>query len=464
MVSRGQTGKLVGGGINPGAPSGTIANDLTGYNDGATTGRVTYRAMILDEFTDTYPSGEPSLNPRDVLSNSATITGEVLDLSSGPALTPYAGPVLSADDSAESLTIAQDQVQKTIYAVNGNTNLTLFQDTSGNINLQPGDVVTYRFTYTIPSGDIENLRFTDFLPLPVFDVDDINADNTNGGLGEWNFVDNTANVAVSNFTPGVITYGPTHNLHTVTGPAGATPILSIDSVTNSVKMQWDDFVNTVNNTKRVDILLSATVSSDPFADGLFLTNQVQSGEGNTQSPGSESLANAIIQIVLNQPDVSIYKGVVASSQGGAVGPVGGLTFDSVGGAGFTGTLAGLTNAAAIGALNLDATTDVDAGDLVRFALVAFNKGRSDAFDVRVQDTVVGSYVSSYANKAAFMAATNFKVLRGDGTVLTEGADYTLTWDTGDEDVPGRDDRQLHRWKYGGGRQHRRPQPRVPTRG
>lgn len=431
MVTRGQNGKLVGGGIDPTAPTGAIANDLTGYNDGATTGRITYRAMILDEFTDTFPSGEPALNPRDVLTNSATITGDVLNLSSGPALTPYAGPVVSSDGSSESLTIAQDQVQKTIYAVNGNTNLALFQDPSGKINLQPGDVVTYRFTYTIPSGDVENLRLTDFLPLPIFDVDDINSDNTDGGLGEWSFVDNTANVAVSNFTPGVITYGPSHSLHTVTGPAGATPVLSIDSVTNSVKMQWGDFVNSVNNTKKVDILLSATVSSDPFADGLFLTNQVQSGEGNTQSPGSESLANAIVQIVLNEPVIAgIHKGIVASTQGGAVGTVGGLTFDTVGGAGFTGTLVGEANAKLIGDLNLDASTDVDAGDLVRFALVAVNSGRADAYDVKIQDTLVGSYVNSYASKAAFMAATNFKVLRGDGTALVEGADYTLTWNAG----------------------------------
>ncbi len=271
MITRGQNGKLIGGGIDPTAPTGAIANDLTGTNDGATTGRITYRATILDTFTDTYPSGEPAVNAREVLSNSADITGDVLDLNTGVALTAYAGPVTSTDDSSESLTIASEAVHKTIYAVNGNTNLALFQDTNGNINLQAGDVVTYRFTYGIPSGDIENLRFTDFLPLPVFDVDDINADQTLGGIGEWSFVDNTANVAVSDFTAGHITYGPTHTLHTVSDPASATATVTIDPVANSVEMQWGDFVNTANDAKTVDILISATVNSAPFADGLFLT-------------------------------------------------------------------------------------------------------------------------------------------------------------------------------------------------
>ena len=427
-ITRGQpNGKLLGGGINPLAPANSIVNDLTGYNDGATTGRITYRAQILDQFTDVFPSGEPSLNPRDTLSNSVDIQANLLNLTTGLALTAYAGPVISQDDSGSSVTLVNQQVQKTIYAINGSTNLAGFLDPSGNVNLQPGDVVTYRFTYTIPSGDIENLRFTDFLPLPVFDVDDINANGILLGLAEWSFVNNTANVAVSNFTPGVITYGPTHTLNTVSGPANASAVISIDSVTNSVRMEWDDFVNTDNQPRQVDVLLSATVSGSPFADALLLTNQVQSGEGNTQTPATESVANAIIQIVLNQPNVSIFKGVVASTQGGSVGTVGGLLFAPVGVGTFTGTLTGLSNASAIGAVNLTASTKVDAGDSVRFALVAFNTGRSDAFDVRMQDTVLGSYVNNFVDATAFATATNFKVLRGDGTVLTLGADYTLTW-------------------------------------
>jgi uncharacterized repeat protein (TIGR01451 family)/fimbrial isopeptide formation D2 family protein len=413
-------GKLLGGGVDPDDPSAPIAN--SGYTGGATTGRIVYRAIIQDLFTDDFPSGEPSVNTRDVLTNDAFITGTVLDLTTGAALAPHAVPAVSTDDASSSLTIASTRVTKTIHAVNGNTTLSVFQDANGRVNLQPGDVVTYRFQYTIPTGDIENLRFTDFLPLPILDVDNINADGADGGLAEWSFIDNTGNLAVASFAPGTLTYGPTHTLHTVTNPASPVPVLTINPGGNSVTMQWADFVNTVNDTKQVDILLSATVGSDPFADGLFLTNMVQSGEGNTQSPATESLANAIIQIVLNQPAVDIYKGVVASTQGGAAPATGGLTFSGTGaGNGFTGTLDSAADAEAIGALDLDALDAVDAGDLVRFAVVAQNTGRSDAFDVTVEDTLPGSFVNGYANTAAFVTGTNFAVYRGgDGTAALAG--------------------------------------------
>jgi len=428
MILLGQDGRLIGGGIDPSDTATLPANDLSGYDDGPTTGRITYRAVILDQFVDNFPSGEASLNPRDRLDNSVDITANLIDLQSGDGtranLTAFPGPVTTTDDSSESLSIQLDEVEKTIFAVNGDTNLAIFQDTNGNVNLQPGDVVTYRFEFPISSGDIENLRFTDFLPLPVFDVDDVNADGVQGGIGEWSFDDNTADVSISNFNPGVITYGPNHTLHTVTDPANPVPTLTIDSAANSFRVQWEDFVNTVNDQKVIDILVSATVNNDPFADGLFLTNQVQSGEGNTQSPDTESLANAIIQIVLNQPDVTLHKGVVATTQGGAVAATGGLTFDAIGAGAdnFTGTLTGLTNAQAIGALNLDDTTPIDGGDQVRYALVAFNEGRSDAFDVRVRDTLADSFVNNYATTSDFLTQANLQVLRGDGTVLNNGVD------------------------------------------
>lgn len=430
LVTKGlSNGEILGGGINPSSPNTPIFNGLIGYNDGATTGRITYRAVIQESFTDDFPSGEPAMNPGNVLSNTANIAGNVIDLTSGTALTPYPGPVSSTDDTSSSITIVSNPVVKSVYAVNGDTDLSHFMDPQGRINLQPGDVVTYRVTYTSPTGDVERPEITDFFPSPIFDINDANDDGVFGGISEWVFVDNTGDLSVSDFTPGRITYGPTHSLHTVTTPAANTPALSIDPATNSIKIEWSSaFINTTNTPEKLDVLLSITVNNDPFVDGLSLTNVVQTPSGNTQDPDSEGVTDSIVQIVINEPYVTVYKGVVASTQGGSVGTVGGLTFDPVGGGGFTGILTGESNAEAIGDLNLDASTEVDGGDLVRFALVAMNSGRSDAFDVRVQDTLLGSYVNNYANAAAFAAGTNFQVHRGDGTLLTPGVDYTLTWD------------------------------------
>ena len=36
--------------------------------------------------------------------------------------------------------------------------------------MRPGDTVTYRLQTTLPTGDVDNLNLTDYLPLPVFDA------------------------------------------------------------------------------------------------------------------------------------------------------------------------------------------------------------------------------------------------------------------------------------------------------
>jgi hypothetical protein len=42
--------------------------------------------------------------------------------------------------------------------------------------VHPGDQVTFRITYTVPSSDAENLTIQDWLPLPIFDVTDPDGD------------------------------------------------------------------------------------------------------------------------------------------------------------------------------------------------------------------------------------------------------------------------------------------------
>lgn len=456
-------GQLLGGGVNPLNPTGNIANNLSGYNGGATTGRIVYRAIVQDQYTDTppntvSPSPDPSLNPRDTVNNSAVISGTVLDLAAAEAnpnnadANPNNNTLPSTgnfedDDTAEVLTIHEEVVHKTIYAINGLLTTdpgfdALYRSEGlpgGAINIKPGDVVAYRITYVVPSGDVEQLRFSDFLPLPIFDVDDANSDGTYdldgdvGGLSEWTFVDNRDGIGGIN-TPAVsvggkVTYGPTYTLDGASGGPLAVPTLSVDSIGNSLTMTVGTQIDGTNTSRVVDLILTVTVSNRAFADGLYLTNQVQSGERNTQSPAVESNANSIIQVILNEPDVTINKGVVASDKGPGQ-TAGGLTFNDIGSDGFSGTLIGDVNAAAIGGLNLDSGTLPDAGDTVRYAIVVQNTGRSDAFDIVVQDTIRGSFENNYADATALIAATNFKVYNGAGTLLDLNTDYTVTWNNG----------------------------------
>jgi fimbrial isopeptide formation D2 family protein/uncharacterized repeat protein (TIGR01451 family) len=70
-----------------------------------------------------------------------------------------------------------------------------------------------------------------------------------------------------------------------------------------------------------------------------------------------------------------------------------------------------TQASAIGSSDVSLLSD--AGDRVRYAIVLQNEGRGDAYDVTVTDTIPADYI-----RPATLAAANFAVRRGDGTLLT----------------------------------------------
>ena len=61
--------------LNPG-----LNPDCSQYNNGATTATITFRTMVQDEFSDTYPSGDPSVDQGDVLDNSVTVSGDLLSV------------------------------------------------------------------------------------------------------------------------------------------------------------------------------------------------------------------------------------------------------------------------------------------------------------------------------------------------------------------------------------------------
>ena len=433
LVSRGENDQLLGGGLHAIGPTPTtdLPNSLTGggvTNDGPTTGIIKFHAVVQEKYSDTYPSGHPQVTQGDTMSNDVNVTGDVLDNNNFIGGTGKYGVTghNESDTSSVTGTVSGSSLQKSIYAVNGNA--------VGPFNqISPGDDITYRLRYIIPTGNIDTMTLKDYLPLPVFNVDDPNSDGVASGLGEWTF-DPTVSAAAP--SAGTYKFGPTEdystyvNAHPNGTPGAGNPTFSIDTQSNVLQWSYGTYDSPSDNQQVIDLLFTVKVNAKPFADKLVLTNQASSNEGSTQLVFSSN--NQIIPIVLSEPNVIIDKGVVASDQGPSVGTVGGLTFADVGSDGFTGTLSGLANATAIGALNLTSGILPDAGDKVRFALVAMNTGGSDAFDVTVTDTIKNSYVSTYADAAAFASGTNFKVYRGsDGThPLTAGTDYSLTWNAG----------------------------------
>ncbi len=362
---------------------GAIAPDAA-----AATGTITFQTVIQQQFSDSYPSGRPTVDQGDRLNNTATISGSVRDNVS-------LGTVLGAesDTSTAGTEIVTGGLLKTIYAVNGvlgpndssidsGTGLVRGPSYANNTRVRPGDTITYRVRYYLPTGDVETFSITDYLPLPVFNVSAFST---------------TLNTTISAAAPasGTAKYGPDHTFSRipVSAPPIRNPVLSVNSTGNSVTFDFGTFDDPPPEVATVvDLLLSATITNAPMADGLYLTNQVSAIHGTTNAgPVTD---DAIVQIVLTEPLLGVRKGIVSTSNAGGtftstVAPTG-ITFEAPGLA----TPASSFSGGTIHSTNLGTTLNanlgnVDAGDLVKFAIVVENRGTSTAgaFDVRLRDSL-----------------------------------------------------------------------------
>jgi len=403
LAANGQSPILLGGGIPAG---GTGAGPLPNNPPlpfGPTTVTVKFRTVIQTDFSDNYPSGDAQLDPRDLLNSSVTASGGVVQANN--ATTPTGQT--ASDTSGASVTIVNSSVSKTIYAINGSTNLAPFIGSNGQYLLKPGDTVTYRLDYFLPSGSVENLDLTDYLPLPVFSATEVTT------------FDDVLSAAAP--LAGHAQFGPNETLRAV---HGSPPTISTDASANSLDFNYGTTDNPAGTAKTVDLLFTVTVGTQPFADGLFLTNQVQGEENNTQLPTAKITSDAIVQFQLQEPSVAIYKGVVGYNNTGLT--LGGIAFTApTAASNFTGTIDDATEAAAIGASDPTGAAGIEGGDAVRYAVVVQNVGRNDAFNVQFGDAVPAGYTIP-----AGVAAMNLTLRRGDGSLLVNGVDYTATLSAG----------------------------------
>jgi uncharacterized repeat protein (TIGR01451 family)/fimbrial isopeptide formation D2 family protein len=369
LVARGRNGRMVGGCINPNTGTAN-PNCAPGYDDGPTTATIVFRSIIQR----TYVSNPTVDGPRqvvegDTLGNQASVTGDVLNTSSfaatGSSIGDGSVAVASAGTSA-SISIQRGSLAKSIYAVNGDTHVTL------PLHVSAGDAVTYRLEQTFPNSRTDDFRITDFLPLPVFYA---------AGITEF---DATAGAAAP--PPGTAKYGPADTFHSVGGPA---PTVSSDVTANSVQFLYGDFALYPAAASTADILFTVSVSNDPFADGLLLTNQARSQTRN--AVGALQTADAIVQITLDQPVLAMTKGVVATDAPHATftpATVGPVVFSVPPGAGCAAWTGGNITSADLSANPIDSNlSGVDAGDYVRFAIAVQNTGHARAFEVAIRDVL-----------------------------------------------------------------------------
>ena len=463
----GHDGQLVGGGVPDGgfSGSGLSLNNNPPLNTtfGGTTGTITFFTQVLEEFSDEFPSGDPSVDSGDILTNTAIIDGRVLDVDT---LLPQSPDQREDDDTQAQLSIGSGQLFKSIFAINGVVDAGAASDTDASdgvdgftsgVDVSPGDEVTYRLTFDLPVSDVENFTLEDFLPIPIYDVSEL--------LGATAASLNSSTPDNSVPTVGSIEFGSLHtfpklvqtteDLTSEVDDGSTDDGIYIDTASNSFLLDFGDFDEVDATPSVVDILFTVTTQNDPFVDGLLFTNQVQQAQQSTFNERIEQ--EAIIQINLREPVLDIRKGVVAFSSDNT-----GFTFSSTDitfdgdpdsdpvipeapseltiATGQTNVFSGTVSSTDIndvivdpadpGAdpatldttanlLNSDLSGDLEAGDLVTFAIVVENSGGSTdgAFDIVIQDTLpTGFQIPDGMNQLDQMGL-NLQVTDGTGTSL-----------------------------------------------
>ncbi len=381
LASRRGDGRLLGGCV-PSGGSGGPDPDCDLADAGPTRGTVRYRARIQEDFSDDFPSGDPSVDAGDVLVNVVTANGLLLSV---PDLA--ANGEREADTSSANLRMAFGGLSKTLHAVNGSTQL------PDPLEVLPGDELTFRLRYVLPVSDFEDLVISDYLPLPVLVASEVTTlvDQADASLP----------------APGQAKLGPEDTLRAL---SGLPPSLSVDTVANRIDFQYGDYDHPSSQEVVIDLLFTVTVSNQPFADGLLLTNQGHLEQGSTN--GETLQLDAIVQFRLRQPQLRVSKGVLSSSN-----PAAALDPPTAGPAallppGGMGVLAPPLTSEDLADSPIDSdVAGLDAGDLVRFAIALENEGGSGAYDLVVRDVLPpGLGVPA--------EGLNLAVTRGDGLTVT----------------------------------------------
>jgi len=363
LISHAFDGKLIGGCVPPSGTGGTDP-DCGTYNNGPTTGTIVFRTTVLENFVDDFPSGDPSVDQGDVLTNQVSVFGNLLSVTDVSTPTGQS----ESDGSSASVSIPYGNITKSIYALNNNTSF------SSPVRIAPGDTVTYRVRYTLPTSDFEKLVVTDYLPLPIFTSTEVSSFN---------------NSVCGVPSAGNSCYGSNDTYHLISG--AVTPTLAFNPAANSILWTYGDDDDDGRTASEIDLLFTVTVNNDPFADGLFLTNQAQVVERSTNASGNN--VNNIIQVQLTQPVVGITKGAVWTNRVDIPSPI--FTPSPVGPVSFNGEaatcsarLGGTITTAGLNTNPINSNvSNLDASDVVMMAVVLENTGRYDAFDVQVKDSL-----------------------------------------------------------------------------
>ncbi|WP_197484358.1 DUF11 domain-containing protein [Halioglobus sp. HI00S01] len=218
-----------------GSPGSFVPNGVNG--------RLRYRTEILTRYKN--PDGP--VNAGDRFFNTASADFGLTEGASG------------SDDTDERIDIERNVADKVLS--------TPPSPGTGD-TIQPGSLVTFTLSLSIPAGSSSNVVVTDYLPKPVFDV--------------------------VNLPPTVIS----------SVPPLAESILDND---NAVRLEYGNIESPT--PLDVEIEITAEVTSEPFADELFLTNLMQTQY--TDTDGRIISDQDAAGITVGAPELVITKGIVS---------------------------------------------------------------------------------------------------------------------------------------------------------
>ena len=279
IIARGQNGRLVGGCVNP---AGSATPDCNTNNDSATTATIVFRTVVQNRYTNN-PGSIHNVTQGDCLTDSVTVAGANLNtLDFSPS-----GNVVQDDSSASESIERGGPIKKSIYAVLTPDNSVICGpgiSCENGVVIKPGYKVTYRLTYALPISAVAALTFKDYLSLPLFDVQDPDANGLAGPA--WTFSPTKGKLPL----PGEIKLGPADTFFSL---SGMTPTLTVDPISNTLGMAYGSYADPGLSPSKVDLLLTVTVANSPTADYLHITNEAHASEASTNAGTFETDAIAI---------------------------------------------------------------------------------------------------------------------------------------------------------------------------
>jgi large repetitive protein len=447
-----QTVNTPNGPNNPMTPyNGPISNppistavDIPGYPgsevppQGPTIITITYWTILQNEYIPTPPTPVPEFNKLELLDpidDAVTLYAHNNDPILGYNIsgTPYEPcPNPHNESSGANYVLPSFELQKTVYAHNG-----VLVNPNDPLYVNPNDTVTYRSTMTLPLQNITSFIWTDYLPPPIVQI--------TGGTFTTGQI-----VGAPTATPPAawqISYGPNYGSSfyptyaTPTGTQFPAPLnTDLDTflsqptlVVSPIQPGGNNFIsldfgaiqdkqqNPANNPPNValtiDLLYTVVVTTAAFKDGILFSNQAVVSMNNNISKMQMPFQPQYI--TLNEPNVYIKKGVVTTGDTGAI-------FTDIsnvyGGIGATGlgpnaptniTPLTITDYNSFVGGNITGITDPT--PTIRNVLLVANIGNAPAYNVSVQD-IISPYTS--------FVDPPFIVAKSDGTILTNGVDYT----------------------------------------